>query len=474
MRYWAAAVCLIVLVPGCTSPSAHRSLRVGLATRDITPPVGYRLAGYFYERRSTAAHDPLHAKAIVFRQGDSRFAWVVCDLCQTSPEVVEQARAAASRKTGIPPDNIVVTSTHTHTGPDYFGPLSDHLHRLATAANNGADPAQTIDYPAFLAGRIVEAIVEADASATPADIRVTSAEQQGLAFNRRYVMKDGTVAWNPGKLNPKIDKPAGPIDPQIQYLWVTRPASTQPTAVVTNFALHPDTVGGTQFSADFAYYLERGLRNALGDNLTSIFAQGTCGNINHVDVSTDRKQGGFDEAERIGSALARGAEPQAAAARPVARPVARPSLAVATTRVELPLQQYTPEEIADARALFAKIQDRKLAFLVGVKATKIVRIYDRHGGRPISARVQAVRLADDTAVVFLPSEVFVEFGMEIKRRSPFAHTLVVELANESFGYIPTRKAFEEGAYEPTNSTIQPGGGERLTEAAIALLGTLKP
>jgi hypothetical protein len=285
-------------------------------------------------------------------------------------------------------------------------------------------------------------------------------------------MKDGTVAWNPGKMNPNIVKPAGPIDPQIQYLWVTptRPASTRPAAVVTNFALHPDTVGGTQFSADYAYYLEHGLRDTIGPDVTSIFAQGTSGNINHVDVSTDRKQGGFDEAERIGSALARGAKPPSAATRPAAQP----SLAVATRRLDLPLQQYTPEEVANARSLFAKIQERKLPFLVGVKATKIVRIYDRHGGRPISARVQAVRLADDTAIVFLPSEVFVEFGLEIKRQSPFAHTLVVELANESFGYIPTRKAFEEGAYEPTNSTIQPGGGERLTEAAIALLNTLKP
>jgi hypothetical protein len=470
MRHCAAALCLLLIATGCTAPSTSPPLEVGLATRDITPPVGYRMAGYFYERRSTATHDPLHAKAIVFRQGDARFAWVTCDLCQTSPEVVDQAREAASQKTGIPPDHIVVTSTHTHTGPDYFGPLADHLHHLATLAHDGADPARTVDYPALLATRIAEAIVEADEKRAPADIRVTAAQQDGLAFNRRYVMTDGTVAWNPGKLNPKIVKPAGPIDPQIQYLWVTRPAATQPAAVVTNFACHPDTVGGTQFSADYAYFLEQGLRKVLGNDVTSIFAQGTCGNINHVDVTTDRKQGGFDEAERIGSALARGAKPQAA----TTRPAARPSLAVATTRVGLPLQQYTPEEIANARSLFAKIQDRKLPFLVGVKATKIVRIYDRHGGRPISARVQAVRLADDTAIVFLPTEVFDEFGLEIKRQSPFAHTLVVELANESFGYIPTKTAFDEGAYEPTNSTIQPGGGERLTDAAIALLRTLKP
>src|SRR5215217_7433417 len=99
MRHWAAAFCLLLIASGCASPSAQPPLEIGLATRDITPPVGYRLAGYFYERRSTASHDPLHAKAIVFRQGGSRFAWVVCDLCQTSPEVVERARIAAAAHT---------------------------------------------------------------------------------------------------------------------------------------------------------------------------------------------------------------------------------------------------------------------------------------------------------------------------------------------------------------------------------------
>src|SRR3954463_4052663 len=109
MRHWVTALWVVVFAVGCTAQRAQHELRVGVATRDITPPVGYRLAGYFYERRSTASHDPLQAKAIVFRQADPRFAWVVCDLCQTSPEVVERARSAASAKTGIPPDNVVVT-----------------------------------------------------------------------------------------------------------------------------------------------------------------------------------------------------------------------------------------------------------------------------------------------------------------------------------------------------------------------------
>src|SRR5206468_5613466 len=103
----------------CTShPAADLPLQIGLASTDITPPLGYRLAGYYYERLATAVHDPLQAKAIVFKQGDVRFALVICDLCQTSPAVVTQARMLASAKTGIEADHICVASTHTHTGPD--------------------------------------------------------------------------------------------------------------------------------------------------------------------------------------------------------------------------------------------------------------------------------------------------------------------------------------------------------------------
>jgi neutral ceramidase len=228
----------------CITHPADPPLQVGLASTDITPPIGYRLAGYYYERLATAVHDPLFAKAIVFKQGETRFALVICDLCHTSPAVVAQARTLASEKTGIPADQIAVCATHTHTGPDYFGPLADHLHELAIAAHNGEDPARPIDYPALLAEKIAQCIIDADRAAAPAQLSVGHATQENLAFNRRYVMKDGTVAWNPGKKNPNIDHPAGPIDPQIDILRIDHRSATTPAAILTRFPLHPDTVGG--------------------------------------------------------------------------------------------------------------------------------------------------------------------------------------------------------------------------------------
>ena len=93
--------------------------------------------------------------------------------------------------------------------------------------------------------------------------------------------------------------------------------------------------------------------------------------------------------------------------------------------------------------------------------------------RNLAARSAGLSLSDETAIVTLPGEVFVELGLAIKAASPFKTTLVIELTNDSPAYIPTKKAFAEGSYEIVNSRIQPGGGEKLVEAAIRLLKELK-
>jgi neutral ceramidase len=86
--------------------------------------------------------------------------------------------------------------------------------------------------------------------------------------------------------------------------------------------------------------------------------------------------------------------------------------------------------------------------------------------------VQALRIGD-LALVSAPGELFVELGLEIKRRSPFGQTMVLELANDSAGYLPARRAYEEGAYEPEASLFGPGVGEQIVEAALGLLAGLR-
>src|SRR5262249_3852217 len=146
---------IVLLIFSSAAQSAE--LSVGVATVDITPPQGYRMAGYFVERVNTGTHDPLLAKAIVFRQGERKAALVFCDLVAVTRNVADRARARASEKTGIPVGSIAVAATHSHTGPLYAGVLRDRFHRKAVAAT-GKDSHEELNYPALLVEKIAGVI----------------------------------------------------------------------------------------------------------------------------------------------------------------------------------------------------------------------------------------------------------------------------------------------------------------------------
>jgi hypothetical protein len=135
------------------------------------------------------------------------------------------------------------------------------------------------------------------------------------------------------------------------------------------------------------------------------------------------------------------------------------------------MQQYSSEEVEQAKRDLPKVGTRELSFLDKVKAYKIIAI-EKRGSDTLPIEVQVFRLSSDVAIVLVPGEVFVDIGLAIKKASPFRTTLVIQLANDGPGYIPTRKAFGEGSYETVNSRIQPGGGEAMTDVAVRLLNEL--
>ena len=460
--FWLLAGCQHVSPPVLPT----QSYSVGAAEIDITPPVGARLAGYFNERLATGTHDPLHAKAIVLRQGAVQIALVSCDLVGFSLGVTTNARAQASALTGIPVSNIVICATHSHTGPLFEGALRDYFHEVAEQKNLH-DPAEEVYYPAFLIERLVNVIAAAQTNLRPAQLQAGLATQPGLAFNRRYWMKNGKVVFNPGQLNPDIVRPAGPTDPDVGILLARDVKTKQPFAGLTVFATHSDTVGGTLYSADYEYYLEQTLQAAFGKDFLSAFGLGTCGDINHIDISRKEPTSGLAVAERIGGTLGQ----TVIAAAPQLPVISQPALAVRSTTLPVPLQQATPAQVADARAVMEKFNDTNTTFLAKVAAVRTLDLAGRGPTWPME--VQVFRLDAETAIVCLPCEIFVELGLAIKQASPFQHTVVIEICNDRPSYVPTLKAFAEGSYEVTNARVKPGAGEMLVDAAVRLLGSLK-
>ena len=406
-------------------------LRAGIATIDVTPPIPFRMCGRFSEHLSRGIKDPLLAKAIVFEQGDRKGALVFCDIAQVSVDLSTRVRSQAAKETRIPAAHIAIAATHSHTGPLYFGALRKHFHDR-TAKRYGTDIYEKVDYVTELSGKLVKVISQAASSMVPVRVEAGFAHETRISFNRRFHMKTGPVRFNPGQLNPDIVRPAGPIDPEVGIVSLKAAEGEKTIGAIISFALHLDTVGGSEYSADFPKVVQDQLRRTYGPEFISLFGAGTCGDINHVDVKTrDRRT-----TREIGTMLAETVVKK----MPSLTPLDEVSLAVASRRVDAPLQTFNNEQITQAREKMQLVDSPKLSFLERVEAYKILAI-ELRDGETLPIEVQVFRLNSEVAIVTLPGEVLVELGLAIKRASPFKTTLVIELTNDGPGYIPTKKAF---------------------------------
>lgn len=455
---------------------AAEPLAVGVGTAEITPPLGYSMSGYFHHRGATGTLDPLLAKAIVFKQGDVQAALVVGDIISVDQSLTDAVREKIEQATGIPAAHISVSATHTHTGPNYRADLMKYATQSAGEAEEAGYIPQLID-------GLAAAVIAADKNARPMTVKVGAGHEDRVSFNRRFVLKDGTVRTWARLSQPDVVEAAGPIDPEIGLIGFYAEGSDQPSSTIVNFALHCDTVGGTEYSADYPGHIERVLRKELGPEFMSIFTTGPCGDINHVDPTGKPRRSSAEIGEMLATA--------AAEAIPALTPT-EPNLAVKRSVIEIPLQSYTDQELADAKALVAERAEGKSVPTVPLaRAHALLRLERLRTGyldlgrqspeqiaspagprESLPTEVQVFRITNDTALVTLPGEIFVDLGLAIKEGSPFENTFVIELANSSPAYVPTKTAFEQGGYEANNSIFAPGGGEKLVETALELLNEL--
>lgn len=450
MRFVVGLLCAVGMLFG-------EGFQVGTAQVEITPPEGAPMAGYYFNRGAAGVHDPLLAKAMVLERAGVRLVFVSCDLLSMPGQVATEARGMIASELGIPATHVMISATHTHTGPVLvMGQLRYNVEGEMRRIGE--------EYTRGLPGRISEAATQAARQLQPAKLYVAKSREDTLTFNRRFWMKDGTIGWNPGKRNPNIVRPAGPIDGEVPILYAETLAG-RPIAGYVNYALHLDTVGGQHYSADYPYSLARTLQLARGEDFMSLFTLGAAGNLNHIDVSTSRPQKGNEEAARIGSVL--GAAVLKALTEMEA--VADAPLRATSRTVALPLATFRPAELERARmdaATFGK--ENAAPFLDLVRANRILSVEERQGA-PIDAEVQVFSIGNEVAWVALPGEIFTELGMAIKIASPFKWTAVVTLANDNPGYIPDRKAHAQGAYEAISARVAAGSGELLVESATHAL-----
>lgn len=430
----------------CLSVSAALALpKVGVGVATITPSLDEQMAGYYYERTADGKHDDLFAKALLIDDGQQRVALVACDLILMPKAAAVEARQRIAQRLGLPASHVLMSSTHSHTGPQLQG-----------------------NYVGWLAQKITDSVITASGNARPSRLSVGVGMEPSLAHNRRYLMKDGTTVTNPGFLNPSIVRTQGPIDPQVP-VFVVEDENGKRTATWVNYAMHLDTVGGTWISADYPYYLCRKLAEVSGPDMVSIFTIGAAGNINHWDVKRPGPQRGQEEARRLGEVLSGEVIKTYTRLTPLAGTI---RVAGISDTVDLPVPAISDEQMQAAKRIMATPAEKGVDFtLERVNALRTLLVGGQ-GGAPLKAEIQVIAVGE-IAFVAVPGELFVELGLSIQQQSPFPHTFIVEQANDSIGYIPTKEAFAQGGYEPTSARFSPGGGELIVTKAVELLKRLR-
>jgi len=408
---------IALLLAGCAAPAlpllAEPELEAGAAEVDITPPRAMRLAGGFQERVSAGTRDPLKARALVFARGDARAALVLCDLIGVPVGVSVRARQRAARSTGIPASHICVAANRAPAGPLYFGAVHKILRERAQATSGSADPLE-FDYADFLVGRVAEAVERADRARRPARLEAGVRQDVGLLLARDERGPRAALAAAGGRQEP----------------------------------------AGARYSAGIAAALEAALREGASTELVACFGS---------SPGPERF-----EPESYGTSLGRAL----VAALPSLEPVGPAPLAVANERVDVPLRRYPRELVEHALRNADKVGSKELSTAEQARICAILQLRELPSVLPLE--VQAFRLGAELAIVTLPGEVFEELGQAIRRASPFRTTLVLQLANDHPGAIPPREAFLEERPRTVHARIDAGGGERLVEAALRLLGELKP
>jgi len=438
--------------------------KCGFARVDMTPKLGLHIPGHFAIRPADGVLDTLYARACVMDDGTTVVGIAVLDLIYMSASTVNSIRRRVNEFTGIPEQNITVACTHTHTGP----PTDRHKDN---GPLNEENTARIIE-------RAADALITAYNNRTDAKVGFGNCEEHNVAYNRRYYMKDGSLRTNPGILNPDVDRPASPIDPEVGVLRFDN-ADGEPIGAIVNFAVHADVVKGTRYSGDYIGELDRTLKKVYGEDFGVVFMNGCCGDLNHNDVIGGNNLPAGKHHLRMGKILA-------------GDTISTLELILTTDKVTLKAangsfkgrrRRVTEEDYKWALEVLAKedatFRDRSYAS--GYK-----KMFEEPLADPIVELTDFVLCFDDkyrngkdyedVAICSMPGEIFVEIGLALKAESPYKHTMICELANDIFGYISTAKGIELGGYEAKISTytnMEKETERQLVDTHVAILNGMK-
>jgi hypothetical protein len=435
----------------------HEAVQAGAAFADLTPTGSVFLFGYPHARRySTGVNDPLLCSALFLRDGAQSCIIIASDLIIVPTQWARRVRQRIADACGVPVGGIMLTATHTHSGPVTVDYLSNEADPVVPATDEA--------YLEFVAQQFIAAARRAVAEARPAEVGLAIADATGIGTNRR--------------------DPTGPSDLQAPVLIARDRATRTPIAIMLVCSMHPTVLqeDSTLISGDFPGLARRYLqRNALGEDCPVLHLTGAAGDQSPRHVIAAKT---LAEAERLGTLLGRAVE----RVLPTAQFAHDLSIAHRQAHVRLPLRTFPNGDEADralqaARQRLAELQRAGAprgairtaeCDLFGAEEALTLARAAAHGrvasaAEPcMPAEIQVIHIGPWTLVGW-PGEVFVEFALRVKRHHP--QTFVVTYANgELQGYLVTESAARDGGYEAANALFKsPESGKLLVDETLKLL-----
>jgi hypothetical protein len=428
-------------------------LRAAAGSVDLRPVVGARLTGFAARLEpSTGIHDPVLARLLLLDDESSRLLWTSCDLVGFDPEDDAELRRRLSAALSIAPNNVLVSCTHTHSGP-------------CSMPFRGALAAADREWLAHAFDAITEIAASLVASLRPARLTHATETVTGIGYNRQ-------------------DR-AGPIDERLLVAQISADDGDV-IATILNYATHPVVLGPTNllFSGDYAGYASRLVEQCVGG--VALFVQGSAGDVNPLIFrDNERDAGTFKVAEQMGRALASAAE------RAIKRATVRADARIASSQqiVELPLARPpSPEELSAMRsewemrrAMDDEGADGRYATFQLEWAGELACAMTR-GEVPRTLRVQlfAVRVGELHVVTF-PLEIYSRIGLDVRASTAPHPVIIAGYTNGLLGYAPTDEAIEQGGYGPAISyrffprlltPLARGSADRVVMAALGMLERL--
>ncbi len=464
-------------------------LRAGAATSNITPPLGTLRSGSFAPYPTTHVNDELHARCLVLNDGETTIALVTVDLVGFHRSVSVEARRLIEKGSGIPPENVMISATHTHSAGTAMG------------TTRYTNEQELDDYQVFLARRIADGVQRAQNLLRPAEIASGKVDAGDFIRSRRWHLAEGKErtdyfgkvnrVWKTSAPNETFTKPAGPVDPYVYFIALREPGGAA-ISLYSAYSVHyvGDT-GPGHISADyFGFYCENLKRRLSSPEQNTPFvammANSTSGDIGpNNDIFSELKgpRGNYERprffadklADRVERALD---EVEWKSEAPLGVRFREPDFAWRTIEPEL------IEWAKDIETRAPRLREGNLPIAARWPTTKEYVASLSYAGRvqmlaavtePAKVPLQVFRIGD-ICIGTTPCETYTEIGQAFQKDSPFANTFMVQLNHGYLGYLPTPRHFELGGYStwPGTNYLEPQASEKMVEILVEMAEELEP